>query len=110
MVVAMAFVRMMQVAVHEVIGVIPMGHCFVTAAGAMHMAGWMAAAQVFRRADSWIALADLDLAFVGVIAVHGVKTAIMEVVDVIPVADCGVTASFPVDMLVIGVDPMLSHS
>lgn len=70
-VVAVAAVRMMKVAIHQIVDMIAMRNCFVTAAGAMHMSSAVAATG--GRAAIGILGADFDDVFVDVPAFHMIQ-------------------------------------
>lgn len=109
MIVAVVFVRMMEVTAHEIIHVAAVRHGRVAAARAMDVAGFVPSTGVRRRAHVRIPGADLDRAFVDVIAVHGVEAAVVEVIDVFAVAKSGMAAAFPVDVGVLWMDPVVRH-
>lgn len=109
MIVAVAAVRMVEVAADEIIRVAAVRHGRVAASRAVDVAGFMTGAVVGGRAGIGIAGGDLEPAFVDVIAVHGMETAVVEVVDVVSVADGGVAAALAVDVSVLGMDPVVWH-
>lgn len=109
MIVAVAAVRMVEVAADEKIRVAAVRHGRVSASRAVDVAGLVPSTSVRRRARVRIPGADLDRAFVDVIAVHGMETAVVEVVDVVSVADGGVDAALAVDVSVLGMDPVVWH-
>lgn len=109
MIVAVVFVRMMEVTAHEIIHVAAVRHGRVAAARAMHVAGLVPSTGVRRRAHVRIARADLDRAFVDVIAVHGVEAAVVEVIDVFAVAKGGMAAAFAMDVGMLWMDPVPGH-
>ena len=109
MIVAMAVVGVMQVATDEVIGMITVGHGLMAAAGTVDVAGIMRATLMRRRTGVGVPGRDLDAALVDVVAVHGVEAAVVEVVDVIAVADGRVAAALAVDVGMLRVDPVLGH-
>lgn len=76
----MAAVRVMQVAIHQVVHMIAMRDRLVTATGAMHMTGFVAAAR--RGAAGGILGADFDDVFFVVIAFRMHQVPIVEVIDV----------------------------
>ena len=96
MVVAVAAVRMVQVAVDEVVDVIAMRDCFVTAVGTVHVVGIMRTACVVRRARSGIGSALSERVLVDVVPVNVVKVTLVQVVDVTVVGDRGVSTTVAV--------------
>jgi hypothetical protein len=99
----MVAVRVMQVAVDEIINVVAMRYGLVPATGAMLVPGLMSLAPVLRRAAVRVLAGHLDHMLVDVIAMHVMQMSIVEIIDVVAVPDCGVAASRPVLMRVIGV-------
>jgi hypothetical protein len=79
-IVAVLAVRMVQMTVHQVIDVIAMRDCFVTAAFPVHMSGVVAAA--WRGATVGILGADFDDVFFGVIAYRMFQMPVVQVIDV----------------------------
>ena len=103
MVVAVVAMRMVQMAIDEVIDVVAMRHRFVAAAVAVHVAGFVAAAVVVRRADVRVGGADGDGVFIDVVAVRMVQVSVVQVINVAFVLDGGVAAACAVLVFVIGV-------
>ncbi len=98
----MIAVRMVQVAVDKIIDVVPMRHGLMPAARAMHMLRLVTAAAVIRRALIGIFRTHLDAMFIHVLAVRMMEMAIMQIVDVIAVANGRVAAAGAMLMVVIG--------
>ncbi len=93
MIVAVTFVDMVKVPVDPVVAVVAVGDHRVTAADAVPVRGVVAAAGVKpTRASDGIFLVDLDDVLVGVRLVDEVKVPVVEVVDVIAVANRDVAA------------------
>ncbi len=97
----MVAVREMQVAVDEVADVIAMRDRFVSAAGTMHMAGFVSGAFVGRRTADGIDVGYFDNVFVDVSVMHVMQVAIMQVIDVVAMTHRGVAAARTVGMVVI---------
>jgi hypothetical protein len=70
MVVAMIAVRVMQVAVHEIINMITMRDRFVAAIRAMLVIAIVLATLMLRRAAAWIAIILRELVLINMIAVR----------------------------------------
>lgn len=70
MVVAMTFVRVMQVVAHQIIHVIAVRDGLVAAVGTVNVPALMLAALMLGRAAIWISGAHLDRVFVNGIAVN----------------------------------------
>jgi hypothetical protein len=100
-VVTMSAVRMMQVPGDKVVDVIAVRDGLVSAARAVDMALGVTSAAVRRRARGRIGRADLEDALVDVAIVPVVEVAIVEVVDVVAMADGEVAAVSAVDVIVI---------
>lgn len=99
----MVAVRVVQVAIDQVVDVIAMGHRFVAAARAVDVATLMAAAAMVGRAGYWVLLVHRQGVFFNTMAGRVVQVAVVEIVDVIAVLDGGVAAARAVVMIVIGV-------
>jgi hypothetical protein len=95
-VVAVVAVLMMQVALHEVVGVVAVRNRVVTAAWSVAMAGVVAVTGVLRCAAGRVLRADLDPVLIDMAVVGMVEMAVVQVIDVAIVADRGVAASLPV--------------
>jgi hypothetical protein len=100
----MAFVRMVQVAVHQVVHVVPVGHRFVPAAGSVPVPRFVPAARVLRGAHQRVLLRHLDDVLIHVIPVRGVKMPAMQIIHVVAVLDRRVAASFAVHVRVFSMD------
>jgi hypothetical protein len=109
--VTVAIVRVVQVAIDEVVGVIPVRNCFVAAAGPVLMLRVVARAFMTGGAIGWIACGDAQFVLVNVIAVHVVQVPIVQVVDVIRVLNGRVAATRTMLVRMIVVDKVfLSHN
>ena len=100
MVVAVVAVRVVQVAVDQIVHVIAVRHGFVPASGAMLVACLVGTAPVIGGAVSRVRTADRQLVLIHVVRVGMMEMAIVQVVGMAVVADGQVTAAFPVDMFV----------
>lgn len=109
MVVAVALVRMVQMAIDQVIDVIAVGYGRVSATGPVHVIGAVAAAGVPAGATVWIGCGDVDAVFFDV-ACGGLvmKVAIMQIIHMVSVLDGRVSTRWTVDMVVVFV--VVSHS
>lgn len=99
----MIAVRMMQVAVDQVVDVIAMRYRFVPASWAVDVPWFMAAAVVSRRTLVRIFGADLKPMLVYVTGMGMVQMPIMQIIDVIAVPDSGMATVRSVLMLVVRV-------
>lgn len=79
----MGAVRMVQMAFHQIVDMIAMGHRLVSAIGSMDVSRLMAGAAVIRRAGIRIGLRNLDLMLVDVIAMRMVQVPIVKIVDMV---------------------------
>jgi hypothetical protein len=108
-IVAVAAVRMVQVAVDEVIHVVAVRHGLVAAARAMLVVGSVGLAVVLRSACVGILRAYPDRVLVVVALVGVMKVAVVQIVDVTVVLDSGVSAAGTVDMLMGLMDFVFGH-
>lgn len=103
MIVAVIAVRMVQVAVHQVIDMIAVRNCLVAAAGAVPVAFFVMAAVMTRRATGRVRAADCQGMLLDAAGSHVVQMPVVQVIDVAFVPDRRVTAARAVLMSVIGV-------
>jgi hypothetical protein len=106
-IVAVVAVRMVQVSVDQIIGVISMRHHFVTAARSVPMSRVVSAAAVLRGAPIGIRFAYFNYMFVNVIFMRIMEMTVVKVVDVAVVPNRDMTAVGSVDMRMIGVNRMV---
>ena len=99
----MVAVRVVQVSVDQVVDVVAVRHSFVSTAPAVHMPGLMAGAPVLGRTAIGVAVGYFDHVLMHVVAVGMVQVSIVKVIDVVAMADGGVSAARPVFMVVMGV-------
>lgn len=99
----MGAVGVVQMARDEVIDVVAVRHRFVSATSGVHVVLGMARAIVCRRAGCGVPGADFEHALVHVSVVGVVKVTIMQVVDMIAVANGRMAAIGAVNVLVIRV-------
>ena len=95
----MVAVRVMQVAIDQIIDVVAVRHRFVAAARAVPMALGVALATVLRRAGSRVRGTDGQHVLLDVAATGVVQVAIVQVIDVPFVNNAGVAAVRPVDVI-----------
>jgi hypothetical protein len=100
MVVAVVFVRIVQVAVDDIIHVAAVRNLLMAATRTVPVRRVVARTGVRGRAIARIPDAHLDLVFVDVIAVLAVQMPVMQVVDVVPVLDGRMPAPLAVDVRV----------
>jgi hypothetical protein len=108
-VVAVAAVRVVQVAADQVVDVAAVRHRVVAARAAVLVGGIVAPARVRRRARLRIASADRDPAFVHVVAVRVVQVAVVQIVSVVIVPDGRVTTTRTMRVTVSVVREMVCH-
>ena len=96
MVIAVIAVRVVQVTVNQVVGVVSVGDGFVPALRAMPVSGMVSVTGMLRRARGRITGIDLQAVFIDVIAVRGVQVAVVHKVGVVAMFDGGVTATLAV--------------
>lgn len=109
MIVAVVTVRMVQVALDEVVHVVAVGYGFVAAARAVLVVGGVGLAVVLRSACVGILRAHLDRMLVIVALVGVMEVAVVQVVDVTVMFDGAVSAAGAVDMLMSLMDCMFGH-
>ncbi len=100
-VVAVIAVRMVQVAVDEIVDVIPMRHRFMAAPRAVNVARVVAAAA--RRALVRIPGAHFEPVLVDMIAVRMMQMTVMQIINVIVVLDCSMSTVRAMLMVVVSV-------
>lgn len=98
----MIAVRVMQMAVDEIVDVVAMWHSIVAASGAMLMTGLVAGALVVGRTLVGVLARHLDHVLIDMIAVHVMQVAVMQVIDVIAMTHCSMAATRAMLMCVIG--------
>ena len=109
MVVAVRPVRMVQVAVHEVVDVITVGHGFVAAVRPMDVVGGVRAAGVGRRAVGRVGDRHGEHVLVDVRLVRVMQVPVVQVVRVTVVQDGSMAAVGAVGVRMVGVDLMVAH-
>jgi hypothetical protein len=102
-VVAVAAVRVVQVAFNEVIDVVAVRHGLVSAGGAVPMALLMTAAVVLGRAFLGVVAVDFELMFLHAALADVMQVSVVQVVDVTLVLQRGVPAAGAVLVLVVAV-------
>ena len=110
MVIAVVTVRMVQMAVHQVIDMIAMRHQLMAAARAVHMACGVTGALVAWRAALGIVGAHRQAVLVDVIAVHMVQVTVMQIVNVAIVLDRRMATARLVLMFVVGMLRASTHA
>lgn len=109
MIVAVVTVRMMQVAVDEVVDVVAMWNRRMSAVGRVNVVPSVAGALVVRRAVSRVRPTDRDLALVDVITVHVVQVTVVQVVNMTGVLDGRMSTVRAVDVVVIVVRVVIAQ-
>ncbi|MEJ1118153.1 hypothetical protein V9K92_06705 [Phyllobacterium sp. CCNWLW109] len=92
MIIAMIAMWMMQMPIHEIINMIPVGYGLVAAARTMHMVSIVARAMMFRCAAIRISSAYLKHVLINMVAMRVMQMAIVKVVHMIAVTNGGVAA------------------
>ena len=103
MVIAMGAVGVVKVAVHQIVHVVTVRHGFVAATRAVHVCSFMSIANVARSACARVRRRHRNHVFVHMIAVRVMQVAIMEVVNVVVVANGHVAAACAVLVVVVRV-------
>jgi hypothetical protein len=99
---------MMQVAIDEVIDVVPVGDGLVTATRTVVVRPLVRAARVRRRAGACVAATDADAVFLNAAAIGMMQVPVVQIVDVAFVKHRGMTAIRAVLMRMVGVR-MVGH-
>jgi pseudouridine-5'-phosphate glycosidase len=94
MIVAVTAVRVVQMAIHQIIDVIAMRHGFVATTRAMNVAKVMGSAIVLRGAVGGVDRGQAYGVFIDVSLMQVVQMTVVKIVDVIVVLDGGMTAAF----------------
>ena len=94
MIVAMIAVRMMQMALDKIVGVLAMRHGWMTAVRAVNVPRLVALVPVRRRAMVRVSGADLDHVLIDAVAARAVQMPVMEIVDMVSVLDGDVSAAW----------------
>lgn len=106
----MAIVRMVQVAIDQVVDMVSMRHRFVAAIWAVDMGRVMAGALVIRRADVWITCRDIqDVLYHRSIGLLMMEVTVVQVVDVPFMLDCSMSAARAMLVVVIGMRVLGAH-
>jgi hypothetical protein len=85
MIIAMVTVRVVQVAIDEVVDVVSVRNGWVSASGAVDMVGIVSGTAVVRGAHCGVVLIDVDAVLIDVVLMGMVQVTIDEVVDMISV-------------------------
>ncbi len=109
MVVAVVPVRMMQMAVHQVIHMVPVRHCLVPASLTVHVPRFVPRTCVGRRTDIWIGLAHFQGALIHMAVMRVVQVTIMQIVDVILVNDCRMSTAGAVHVRMVFMRLVFAH-
>jgi hypothetical protein len=108
-IVAVGAVRVVQVAVHQIVGVMTVRNRFVSASRAVAVTAIVALALVRRRALLWIGSIDADAALIYVIAVDVMHVTIVQVIVVIAVLDGPMSTTWLMYVCMPGVRLMVAH-
>lgn len=104
MVVAVTAVRVMEMPVNQIVDVIAMRYRFMPASGAMLMGRVVPGTSMVGRAACRVCAAHFDHMLIDVIAMRLVEMTVVQVVDMIAVLDCNVSATGSVNVGVALVD------
>ena len=89
----MIAVRMMQMALDKIVGVLAMRHGWMAAVRAVNVPGLVALVPVRRRALVRVSGADLDHVLIDAVPARAVQVPVMEIVDMVSVLDGDVSAA-----------------
>lgn len=102
MIIAMTTVQMMQMTIHQIVQVVAVGHCFVTARGTVDMTVIVLTALVIGGALVFVAIIYTETVLIHMTFVHVVEMTVMKIIDMVAMLDCGVSACVAVLVLVVG--------
>jgi len=103
MIITVIAMRMVKVAVDEIVDVVTVWNGLVTATRSMNVTGIMSAAAMRRRAAIGILIAHRDHVLVDMITMQVMEVPIVEIVDMVAVTDRGMAASGTVSMIMVRV-------
>lgn len=109
MVIAMISMRMVQVAIHQVVHMVTVGNCRMPAARAMNVAGFMSAAIVVWRAAVGVHGADFQSMLVDMAFMRVVQVAIVQIIYVAVVQDGLMAAAGAMDVRMVFMDRVGVH-
>lgn len=101
-IVAMVAMRMMQVAINQIVHMVAMRHRFMAASGSMLVVCIVTSATMLRSALVGIGRADLDDMLIDMVAMHVMEMPVVEVVDMAVMQDGRMTAIRTMNMQMIG--------
>ena len=102
MIVTVIAVRMVKVAIHEVIDVVSMRHGLMTTSGSMDMVGIVTSARVGRSAGIWVRVAHFhDVLFNFAVLANVMQVPVVQVVGVVAMLNSCVLTVRPVVVIVI---------
>ena len=102
-IVAVIAVWMMQMSVDEIVDVIAMRDLLVPASRSVHVGRVVSGARVLRGATVGVDRGNLNHMFIDVITMHVMKVSVVQIVDMIIVADSRMAAIGPMNMRMIAV-------
>ena len=102
-------VRMMQMTIHQVIHMIPVGYRPVSAIRPVDVPCFVAPTYVIRRANVRIRRTHFHHVLVHVITMHRMQVAVVQIIHVIAVLHGRVAAAFSVDVGMIRMNKMFGH-
>jgi hypothetical protein len=94
--------RMMQVAINQIVHMVAMRHRFMAASGSMLVVCIVTSATMLRSALVGIGRADLDDMLIDMVAMHVMEMPVVEVVDMAVMQDGRMTAIRTMNMQMIG--------
>jgi hypothetical protein len=98
----MVAMRMMQVAINQIVHMVAVRHRFMAASGSMLVVCIVTSATMLRSALVGIGRADLDDMFIDMVAMHVMEMPVVEVVDMAVMQDGRMTAIRTMNMQMIG--------
>ncbi|KKW51202.1 hypothetical protein XB02_07375 [Pantoea ananatis] len=98
-IVTMIPVRVVKMAIDQIIGMVTMRHSFMSAVRSMYMAWLMTAAMVVWRTQIWVSGIHEQHVLIYMVTMGMVEMPVMQIIYVIAVLNCCVTASCTMLML-----------
>ena len=103
----MIAMRMVQLSIHQVIGMVPMRDSFVTASRAVPVACVMSADATSLRASGGVGSAHLDHMFVNVILMRVMQVTVVKIIDMAIMPNSGMPTAGAVHMWMVDVSGMI---
>ena len=104
MVIAVIAVRLMDMAVHQIINVVTVRHRFVSTSWSVRVIGVMIATLMLWRALGGVLFGHFQIVTLDALFTDMMKMPIVQIIDMIAMLDCGVATFWSMLMIVIGMN------